>query len=68
MIEYTLIASSKNNELSNSVNKLLKEGWKLYGTPFLAKYSFAQALTKELQTKNPIPAEQDTGGISNDRR
>lgn len=49
--EYKVVAAEKNTELTEKVEALLDEGWKLHGAPFVAvgeDYWFIyQAMTKE---------------------
>jgi hypothetical protein len=50
-MEYKLCAAETAEELNKEVNRLLADGWALYGGPFIssgtsAKQMFCQALTK----------------------
>lgn len=51
-IEYTMCAAATAEDLNKQVNKLLAEGWVLYGNPFStssengSKEMLCQALTK----------------------
>jgi hypothetical protein len=48
-VEYKLCAAETADDLNKEVNKLLADGWALYGNPFVsgtAKPLICQALTK----------------------
>lgn len=46
-IEYKLCAAEKAAELNDQVNTLLRDGWALYGNPFVTSSGMlCQALTK----------------------
>jgi len=38
MKEYKLVEADDSDELSEKVSELLKEGWELYGQPFIISY------------------------------
>jgi hypothetical protein len=44
--KYQLLAEGTNLKLTKDVNKLLKEGWELYGYSFIQDGLFFQAVTK----------------------
>jgi len=49
MIEYKVIASDIRN-FEKEVNRALKDGWKLHGSPTSVDQRMIQALTKEIKT------------------
>jgi hypothetical protein len=50
--KYQLLAEGTNLKLTKDVNKLLKEGWELYGYPFIQDGLFFQAVTKTSSKKD----------------
>lgn len=47
-MRYMMVAGWKSDGISEAVNRLLADGWKLYGTPFSdAHGSIYQAMIKE---------------------
>jgi hypothetical protein len=51
-MEYRLCAARSAEDLNKEVNKLLAEGWVLYGNPFVGSSDAAQMLCQAL-TKQP---------------
>lgn len=45
-IEYRLCAADSAAKLNDEVNGLLRDGWALYGNPFVNGSMFCQAVTK----------------------
>ena len=45
-MKYQLLAEGTNLKLTKDVNKLLKDGWELYGYPFIQDGLFFQAVIK----------------------
>jgi len=45
-MEYKLICNNFYSSLNEEINEALKNGWKLYGSPFSNNGYFCQALTK----------------------
>ena len=37
-MQYVLISKNSTLELTNKVNKLIEQGWKLYGNPFSVRF------------------------------
>ena len=48
IVEYKIVCSDEALSFGTSVNGLIKEGWKLYGTPFSNGEYFCQAMVKEV--------------------
>jgi hypothetical protein len=59
-MRYILVEAQDPDQLSAEVQRLLDEGWELYGTPIFAGFSarpavYAQALKNEHDTKAWTP-------------
>jgi hypothetical protein len=59
-IEYRLISEQRFSALETEVNKLLNEGYQLYGNPYAINDYNCQALTRETKVKVPVGALQGT--------
>ena len=44
--EYKIVAESTNLKMSDDINKLLKDGWELYGFPSIVDGIYFQTLVK----------------------
>ena len=49
---YTLVSSANAMEIPKAVEAKMKEGWELYGSPFVSQNAFHQAMVKS-EIKNP---------------
>jgi len=52
-IEYKLCAAETAEDLNKEVNRLLAEGWSLYGNPFVSPSGTAKSLLCQAVTKLP---------------
>jgi hypothetical protein len=52
MIEYKVIASDTRH-IEKEVNRMLKEGWELKGTPSIVNNRMIQAMTREIKSTPP---------------
>lgn len=46
-MEYKLISQTKSEDLEKEVNKKLRNGWELHGSPFSHQNAYAQAVIKK---------------------
>src|SRR5688572_27284431 len=59
-MRYILVEAPDPDQLSKVVQRLLNEGWELYGSPMFAGFTtrppvYAQALTNETDEQTPRP-------------
>jgi hypothetical protein len=52
-MEYRLCAAKTAEDLNKEVNKLLADGWSLYGAPFVASSGDSAAMLCQALTKVP---------------
>jgi len=47
-MKYTIVSGQQSSPFEGTINRMLNEGWVLYGNPFASEpYCFNQAMTKE---------------------
>lgn len=49
VVEYFTVASNELHRVNEEVNRLLDDGWKLYGSPYATEYFIFQAMVREVQ-------------------
>ena len=53
MIEYKVVSINLSTLLADEVNKLLADGWELYGNLVMADGNYAQALIRKKEAEGP---------------